>query len=65
MCEQMPEGRRSNRNMVIILAEPETPNCNVCGVHTVLGIWNYGYKPEFLAKVLMCEFESPSDEYPR
>ncbi len=53
--------------MVLILAEPEAPNyyqCNVCGVHTVLGIWNHGYKPEYLAKVLMSEFESPSDDQP-
>jgi len=31
--------------------------CEACGAHIPLSISNQGYKPEFLARVLMSEFD--------
>ncbi len=54
------QGSHYGANMVLVLAEPESRNyyrCDACETQTPLGIWNYGYKPEFLAEVFPRGFQ--------
>jgi hypothetical protein len=36
--------------------------CEGCGARTPFGIWNYGYKPEFLAEVFLNGFKRRDDD---
>ncbi len=51
------DGSHFTKNVVLMLDEPKYYRCTVCNAKTPLGIWNHGYKPEFLARAFMSEFD--------
>jgi len=54
--------------MALVLAEPESRNCylcGACGAQTPFGVWNYGYKPEFLAEVFLSGFKRRGNDVER
>ncbi len=55
--EEIAYGPPSPPKMILVLARPRYYRCEVCGAKIPLGIWNHGYKPEFLARVFMSEFD--------
>jgi len=55
--EKVEYGPPSPPKMILYIDDPKFYRCQVCGATIPLGIWNHGYKPEFLARVFMSEFD--------
>jgi len=55
--EKIECGPPSPPKMILYIDDLKSYRCQVCGATIPLGIWNHGYKPEFLARVFMSEFE--------
>jgi hypothetical protein len=61
--EEVEVGPPLPPKMILVLDDPQYYRCEVCGAHTPLGIWNHGYKPEFLADVFIRGFhDGPKPE---